>query len=1465
MAALATTATAAALADALEAPRRRRTTAANEQEALTKLYKGLQEAKNRVDQVLIEDSKSPDLYDQLSTQSEPQNYFFEPYATQWCPQLIKKGSVIPLPAVVAASLDDTKTLTLSGLLQPIDHAWTSVDTKLFLWNYKKRGQFTVFEFDQAIVAVGLCLAPVGGVFTDKVHHLLVVATTVEVILVAMLYENNDRQTGAIKLQRTKLSVSTDNCVVRRILATAAGRVFFAGSDGGLYEFLYGPDDGAGSIIPFFHKPCRKVSHTTNYANYLPGFLVGLASSPGKVIEAALDDERNILYVLHDNAQVSVYDLGVAGDDTKLVCSIDLLASGAKYARDNRRTRVSCPDERIFQSTNMKVVSLAVVPRDESAFVNLVAVSSNGIRFYLTVYSRSAYTVGSAIPKAKRPTRLDIVFIRLPPPAVSLSDAPPYHAKEGMQPGFAPGKSPSTVHAAFHRKGVFLMVDGGKDQQDQLIGVAHDPITSSIATQASRKSTIRESLSLDSCAGKVAEIEELASDDVFRYAPSSSSSSASRPSAGAKRSFEEMSNGITSSINESVPIVGEMARQYSEPSRHFLCLTNAGIQVFKKIRPIDQLHRMLLLARGSELKATLAPFIRSFGEVQVCSMLIGLACGVASDPALNEAAYVTQRAGVKSDDYVYSSAMQGIFECGQAASNAIQSDANRPEAAASTRIVMTTEFEMSCQHDGLVMFMSRVMRPLLYPKTLGKRALVRIQGSAPANSKGPAPSGFLRTFELVHSNAKLDEIREVLFQLRQLMESAGPYAVSISTGSVLEKTGDLTENGANGSSRVSELANRYHKQRNEEQLRREKRFKQEQRSLFFLYQMVLRSIEGISLLRMISEYNVALEESLARLSFNDFISTADGMNAAKTMIKTLMKGRNENNQFLIKQLREQCPSFFSVADLWHYQGHKSLAMAKLSAPSGRSAYLKESLSQFLNSCYMWDTEDCIDVLQGICEDYMMLNFYEGIVKLALACAKNFNDAAASDLSGIKLKWKRSCFGCILLALQRLMDRSDSGRSKNGQSPQAVDDMVNLDDEARAKYVDELLHFALASEDGDFHELLYAWLYENAHTQLLTSLRSPFIENFLKERDQDLLIKLYMDQQKYLVAAKVWWNRAYEDDSETNDLQSNPDIVKRQYYISKALGCLKSVEDTAEAADAIREVRDVLDVLQLQVRVLKTLEQHTIELEVAQSLTRAEEEEILERKDDIRQLTFKIFDATTLYNQFASKYDMWSECLHIIHACNSEDSDVISSLWSKILYSLIPTSSSNNEFNAWRAAQCDRAELPVQWHGATSFESGMWIGQLQCKLLRLGKSLYFDSDDRQAGATLGSFVFPVGFLAKELEQIASWYQQLTHSGGSSTGLDGSTFNWVLKMFVDVGVPYRILLSHYEQIYREQGTLKWSTHLLQSMLSIVTLWKKHAVSPRASKDLLADFAASCPHLVDMCDDFITDLKTVPLGKSA
>ncbi|EEY55142.1 uncharacterized protein PITG_20508 [Phytophthora infestans T30-4] len=98
-------------------------------------------------------------------------------------------------------------------------------------------------------------------------------------------------------------------------------------------------------------------------------------------------------------------------------------------------------------------------------------------------------------------------------------------------------------------------------------------------------------------------------------------------------------------------------------------------------------------------------------------------------------------------------------------------------------------------------------------------------------------------------------------------------------------------------------------------------------------------------------------------------------------------------------------------------------------------------------------------------------------------------------------------------------------------------------------------------------------------------------------------------------------------------------------------------------------------------------------------------------------------------------------------------------------------------------------------------------MQCKILRLGKSLYLEGDDRHGDST--------GW-------ISLWYIRSSGVGAfagsvaSAAAIDATTFNWVLKLFLDVGAPHRVLLSYYEQLYREQPERLyregWTLHLLQ-----------------------------------------------------
>lgn|SRR5690606_8077486 len=74
-----------------------------------------------------------------------------------------------------------------GLFTDIHRAWVTIDNKFFIWSYLDGSDFTEFdELDQVIISVGL-VKPKRSVFKDFVKYLLVLATPVEVVLVAVTF------------------------------------------------------------------------------------------------------------------------------------------------------------------------------------------------------------------------------------------------------------------------------------------------------------------------------------------------------------------------------------------------------------------------------------------------------------------------------------------------------------------------------------------------------------------------------------------------------------------------------------------------------------------------------------------------------------------------------------------------------------------------------------------------------------------------------------------------------------------------------------------------------------------------------------------------------------------------------------------------------------------------------------------------------------------------------------------------------------------------------------------------------------------------------------------------------------------------------------------------------------------------------------------------------------------------------
>lgn len=81
------------------------------------------------------------------------------------------------------------------------------------------------------------------------------------------------------------------------------------------------------------------------------------------------------------------------------------------------------------------------------------------------------------------------------------------------------------------------------------------------------------------------------------------------------------------------------------------------------------------------------------------------------------------------------------------------------------------------------------------------------------------------------------------------------------------------------------------------------------------------------------------------------------------------------------LRQRCPSFLGPNDALLFKASEYLQRAK-DTPSERDALLRDSLRIFLKSVKSLPQ----DKLPNICNDFLLLNFFQGIVELSFASAQ-----------------------------------------------------------------------------------------------------------------------------------------------------------------------------------------------------------------------------------------------------------------------------------------------------------------------------------------------------------------------------------------------------------------------------------------------------------------------------------------------
>lgn len=1487
--------------------------------ASTSLSTALFEQLNQANKLLVDsmhtDAKYPDLYDQVTDTTEPHNYYFEPYLNRWQPQLVVKDGRIPIPNVIETAFDGLKSCLLMGIFPEIHHAWTTVDNKLFLWDYTKKETFAEFDqVDQLICGVGL-VKPRRDVFKDFVQYALVVATATEVKLLGVVFEDGDEVAGRMSLHNSELCITTDNISFSRILGTPDGRIFMGGTNGYLYEFVY--QNNNQWLVPEFlvgkQRNCAKKNRSLGYVQDLFNW-----TSQHPVIEMVLDNDRSILYVLNSHSTIHVFDIST--DVATQVAEVNVFESAVAYCKEDGRNGSSFrgaaarPDRSHFvqsrsNSSQLSIQSISIVSKHESTYIHLLAISKTGVRFYLTTLNSKRFRGYSAteVRTTQRPSTLRVIHIRFPPPTVdpaSMVSNHPFASEEGLQPSFIPGKSAEPISMGYYSKGVLLMAESVPDKHDRVVNIAQDLISRSSrgGLSTTRTSAFRESISCDELHGKIWQIDEhlephlrsgsFASRRASISCSESSteeSNTATPASSSLKRSYHNVKDGAKNNNNAPVAMLSEFSTQYFLPQRHILCLTSSGLNILTKLRPMDHLHTGLLHStRNENDRKLLGMFFDYYGQVETCAMLFGIACGLSSSSyhhsadkasisSLNH--HVHHAGNIHQQEQIRAEAIRVALEYGGRPGVADYMPSAGESSSSIQRLIMTDDMYMSGHHDGMVMFVSRVLLPFW-----NHRIVKLDKVKTPANN-----SNTNERTGCQFSSSELTSIREVLFQLKQILEQTMPYSSVVHNPMFCtssSRDGPLSQSQNTEPSRANVMTRQLQRnqfQKTHEYAHQEKALKAEQRSIYSLYTLVSRAIQGFSLCLLCYDRPVAWSEpKIIRLTFRELITTDVGISGVRGMVDRLMKDSlkqplgSSSIESFVESLRNQCSVFFSVGDVWQYQGLKKLDTAqKELSRARRQELLEETHDQFLKASRHWqDLETLASTLTPICEQYTAMGYFEGVVELALTCAMNFsvnralrssspepitpntnnwfspksrttatsilslssNNAtstcASTRLEQARLACYQNIFNVLSILLQQSSATTTSADTKSTTDEAAIDEWLSLPQEKKQMLSRQTMERALASKDQVFHHQLYLYLLTHNHEAILVGIRSPYIEEFLKHQNSELLSNFYVRQQRYSDAALVMWTNAHVDEIEDDHhgsgssltTNSNPSISERVGYLTRALSYAQSAAahqgkgGVRISMETVKEIEAKMDVFQLQASVLsevKTLDDST--------------------SSDIETLMRRMVDISTLYNQYAVKYKLWDQCLAIIHSCQTNEPQIIRRHWQQIIYSIVPAHSYNSHLSAWireRKEECNVANIIATSSSMSSIEDMAWIGTLQQRLRKLGRLFYHAGN--------APYVFPVSEIAQLLEEL--WMKFTTLNSAATN----ETNHWILQLFEDVEISHRVMFQTYEQMYHDRdNTAVWQIHLAQSLCYIVTVWKDEAVVVRSQSEVRIEFADACPNV--------------------
>ncbi|XP_076462327.1 nuclear pore complex protein Nup155-like isoform X2 [Babylonia areolata] len=1228
---------------------------------------------------------------------------------------------LPLPPELTEQFDRMQCNCMMGLFPEIQRAFLTIDSDIFVWKYEDGSDLAYFDgLNEAILSVAL-VKPKPGIFQPHIQNLLCVATPVDIVLLGVSFSKlhdvacGEPGSGEMHLLPEPLySIPTDNTFITSIVGTDNGRIFMAGKDGALYELIYQAEDG------WFSRKCRKVCHSTSALSFLvPSFFNFTFSQDDPLVQISIDDSRHILYGRTQKGSIQVYDLGRDGKGMSRVASVSqqtILHSALATARTVEKSH--------FKS----IVHVSAITASESANLHVVAITQSGVRLYFTTSMFNTQFTG--------PSMLTLVHVRLPP-------------------GFSAGSTqpPSKVHTAYHGSGTLLLMSSQNDDNDLLWAISSD----SFPFQKQLMET-QVKVPIDGRTWALGEIRP----------PESRIQAA--PSDGQQ---------------PDPPVV---VSQHMEPSRRFIVLSAQGCHILRKLRPVEQLHSLLIDCGGPDAEEVKA-FFRLHRLDQACATCLVLASsrspgdGQVSDWARmaffmygGEAQYNfgatasgMQPTTIGATPFTNTAGggnMSNTILYSPGSSSAITAMTPMPgmvPAHTSTPMPFNTSLHQptvgpvpgglqdvlySGKHNGIYIYLARILRPFWDRPVTAELQCQTQQGPKVYLTSNYSSAELSLTLEQVRDlsdfvdfNSKFDSGAP-----SDLMSPAHvPSRLRFGEGAMDEQTRKKLQSEAQ---RVEKI------------------------SLQHVQELLHRVEEVLGLWRVLLDHQFHtlahalsqdLQNQLRSLTFKTLVLT--GKDVCMALITCLIGRYLDDNatvDAISGSLREVCPSLYSTDDATCSKADELLQKVRATQdPMERRRQLQEAL-RLLKSV---TTPLKLGV---VCHRLVTVNHFTGVLELCLAEARKYDphDLAhhfysqgeqPEDTQGMQAYISRmECYKCVTEILAYLWNAATAqpqspSMPKSPGPPPPTHDPNRMAAEQAEQQREEVLQMAFKSNDVLFHSALYDWLFSTNRADILLEVGTPYLESYLQRRASqaedkvkalDMLWKHYEKTNNFSASAHILSQLSQRHGTDLT-------LAQRIEYLSRAIMCAKSATSLggkAASGEFLHELEEKMEVARLQLQVLNCLQRVGDTLSVGTQ----------DMREAQQQLQAVLLDITTLYEEYADRFDLWECKLAIVYCAGLFDSALIENLWQNII---------NKELT-----------FPA---GVRARDQLAGISE---RLVGIMKS--YVSAERY---------FPLAFIVRHLEQ-------------RSCELDLGQ-RWVFVALMEVGVPPAKLLELYDRLFKSRDPF-WQT---------------------------------------------------------